>query len=683
MSEVLSPVSSFEALSAAIRCGADAVYFGAENFNARRNAKNFSLSKLCDLVKQCHKSGVKCYLTLNTLVSDKELEAALSLAMSAAKSGVDAFIVQDLGLARLLLKALPSVPLHASTQMSVHSKEALPQLKSLGFKRVVVSREMSKENLVEFCEAARSLGIEVESFVHGALCMCLSGQCYLSSVLGQRSGNRGLCAQPCRLAFSADKTERYDLSLKDLSLIEYIKELEQIGITSFKIEGRMKRTEYVAVATACVRYAADGKKIPDELKEMLEKVFSRNGFTDGYYLNKLGKEMFGRRTENDVKLSAEIFNATHELYRRERQSVGLTASVKAFVGKPLEIVFDDGNTIVATSGSLLEAAENKAADKDFVFSKLSKLGGSQYFLSSLEFETDGLCAVSSGEIGELRRKLVEMLDQKRSEIAPIEAESFEIEKGQRFEHQKLTIARFFDIKQIPDDLSSIDILAVRLEDRFEEVASLSDKVSLCVDIPRGMLKFSEAYAKRLEKARTLGFRFALCGNLAAFSLAKAAGLEIIADFGMNAFNSMSVNTLKTLGASMVVLSFECNVKDATRMSNPIPTGIITYGRLPLMVFRNCPNKNVSDCNKCNGNAALTDRKGIVFPVSCRNEFSELYNSRPLCIFDRKREFSELDFSVLYFTTESKEECQRVLRQNDQQILIEGEYTRGLYYKEVQ
>lgn len=683
MTEVLSPIAGFDTLNAAIRCGADAVYFGVGDFNARRNAKNFKSDDLLSVVSLCHKCGVKCFLTLNTLVSDKEIFKAEEVARTAASCGIDAFIVQDLGLAAILRKVAPTVPLHASTQMSIHSKEALKELKELGFKRVVVAREMSKSALKDFCTEAERLHIEVEAFVHGALCMCLSGQCFLSSILGQRSGNRGLCAQPCRLAFSADKSERYDLSLKDLSLIEHIKELENLGVKSFKIEGRMKRTEYVAVATACVRFAADGEVIPNNLVNLLEKVFSRNGFTDGYFTNKIGKEMFGRRTDADLKLSNEVLNETHELYRRERQSCKLFATIKAFVGKPLEISFSDGQNCVTEFGDTLEAAKLRAADKDFFFSKLSKLGGSCYYLSSIELETDGLCAVASSEIGELRRRLVARLDKIRSTIIPHKILPLEACEFARQNHEKFVIARFSSATQIPDDLNGINIISVPLEGDFEKAVQFSDKFSLCVDLPRGMMTTSSLYKKRLQKAKETGFRYALCGNLASLSMAKEVGLEIIADFGMNAFNSMSVQALMKLGANMVILSFECNLKDALKIGNPIPTGIITYGRLPLMIVRNCPNKNLGGCDKCNGKAELTDRKGIVFPVSCRGEFSEIYNSRPLCIFDRKNEFNRLDIQVLYFTTESKDECQKVIKLNNEQILVDGEYTRGLYYRDVQ
>ena len=310
--EVLSPVGSWEMLTAAVRSGANAVFFGAKDFSARRNAQNFTLEEIKQVVEYCHIRSVKAYLTLNILIKDNELEQAFNLAKTAYNYGIDGIIIQDLGLARILKQYLPNLTLHASTQMSVHSPSALPVLKSLGFRRVVVAREMSLADLKEFCTAAKEYDIEVEAFVHGALCMCLSGQCLLSAVLGSRSGNRGLCAGPCRLPFKAKGGTGYDLSLKDLSLIEYLNELKNIGVCSFKIEGRMRRPEYVAAATTACRRALDNGVLEVEISKMLSDVFSRSGFTDGYYANNLGKNMFGIRTKDDVNLSAAIIPQIHE-----------------------------------------------------------------------------------------------------------------------------------------------------------------------------------------------------------------------------------------------------------------------------------------------------------------------------------------------------------------------------------
>lgn len=249
--EILAPAGSFDSLTAAVRCGADAVYLGGRELNARRNAANFSDEELAQAVEYCHARGVKVYITLNTLVRDDEMETAMNAVRCACDVKADALILQDVGLTSLIRKAAPDMPLHASTQTSVQTLDGIKMLADMGFCRAVLPRELSKKEIEKI--AAQS-PIELEMFVHGALCMCLSGQCQLSAVLGSRSGNRGLCAQPCRLPFAADGGTGHDLSLKDMSLIEYLPELAQMGVLSFKIEGRMKRPEYVAAAvTACKR----------------------------------------------------------------------------------------------------------------------------------------------------------------------------------------------------------------------------------------------------------------------------------------------------------------------------------------------------------------------------------------------------------------------------------------------
>ena len=252
--EILAPAGSTDALIAGVRCGANAVYLGMKNINARRNAANFGTEELASAVKYCHERNVKVYVTLNILVSDEELETAVHTAEEAINAGADGFIVQDLGLAKILHEQFPKVRLHASTQCSVNSPEGFKALEEAGFVRAVIPREMSLEEIKEIRKAT---DMELELFVHGALCMSVSGQCYMSAMLGGRSGNRGLCAQPCRLPFSADESKSCDLSLKDLSLLSHLKEIEEAGVCSLKIEGRMKSEYYLATVINAYRRAMD------------------------------------------------------------------------------------------------------------------------------------------------------------------------------------------------------------------------------------------------------------------------------------------------------------------------------------------------------------------------------------------------------------------------------------------
>ncbi|MBE6799308.1 MAG: U32 family peptidase [Ruminococcaceae bacterium] len=683
MIEVLSPAGSVESVTAAVRAGADAVYFGAGSFNARRNAKNFTEADIGETVKYCRVRGVKTYLTLNTLVSDREKIDALKAAYTAAEKGVDALIVQDIGLADLLRHNIPKMSLHASTQMSVHSSEALYKLKEMGFSRVVPAREMDKKSLARLCVTAKELGLEVEVFVHGALCMCLSGQCYLSSILGGRSGNRGLCAQPCRLPFSVTNGVFNDLSLKDMSYIDHIAELGSMGVTSLKIEGRMKRPEYVAAATAAVRSAVDGNEVSKDIMTVLSGVFSRSGHTDGYFTDRLGKAMFGVRTDADEQLSKQVLTATHDLYRIERQSVALDGKLTVKKGEPVTLELRDGSLGVVMVGEEPEIAQTRAVTEEILRQKVEKLGGTPYYFKGLTIELDDGLAVSGSTLGGMRQKAVEALSELRADTASDIGEF--TTDGVVKPLEKATavkpgiVACFKSASQIPDDLSGVAAVVLPVETDFSKI-NLS--VPIIADIPRGVLHDGEKITERLKSAKANGVKAAMVGNLAAYEYAKSANLPTVAGFGLNIFNSNSLKTVADSGSKAALLSFECSMKDAVRMNGEIPKGIISYGRLPLMIFRNCPGKNGDGCKTCGGKCELTDRKGVTFPVMCRGEFSEMFNSRPVWIFDRENEMAGLDFQVLYFTDESKERAESVIRSAVGGLGPDCEHTRGLYYREV-
>ena len=300
--EILAPAGSQESLVAGVRCGANAVYLGGKVLNARRNAGNFNDEELENAVRYCHQRGVKVYLTMNTLCRDNEMDEAYNLVKKALSFGVDAFIVQDIGVIKMIKSCFPNARIHGSTQMSISTPEGVRALKEMGISRVVLPREMTVEEIAEIREKT---DLELEMFIHGALCMSVSGQCYLSAMLGQRSGNRGLCAQPCRLSFSADNSKSFDLSLKDLSLIRQLASIKKLGVVSLKIEGRMKRPEYIAAAVTAVKKAInDAYSIKDEI--MLKSVFSRSGFTQGYFNNEMNRDMFGTMQKDDVVAANDV-----------------------------------------------------------------------------------------------------------------------------------------------------------------------------------------------------------------------------------------------------------------------------------------------------------------------------------------------------------------------------------------
>jgi len=666
-----------EMLIAAVRSGADAVYMGFEDFNARRNADNFSKEEFTEAVKYCKARGVKVCLTLNTVLSDSELPRAFYAARDAYIAGIDAVITADIGLAGLLNKYLPELPLHASTQLTAHSISALPFLQKLGFCRVVASREMSREELREFVFEAKKLGMSVEVFVHGALCMCMSGQCYLSAMLGGRSGNRGLCAGPCRLPFAVEGGTGYDLSLKDLSLIGYIDELTEMGVESLKIEGRMKRPEYVAAATAVCRKTVDREDCR-ELRETLEQVFSRSGFTDGYYTSRLGRDMFGIRTKEDAALSASVLNSIHELYRRERQNVHITGEFSLPAeGINATLSVSDGEHTVTVEGDKAEAAKTRPADPTFLRSKLEKTGGTPFIFDDISFSLGEGLTIGGAALGEMRREALERLLSLRAESVSrwSNAEPIFHESQKRTKEGRL-LGVFSHISQLPSNLSALCAVAVPIEENFE---SLSLDIPLYVTLPRGIE--NEKYLRsRLEIAKQKGIEFAFCGNIAAVTLCLKVGIKPWFDFSMNIFNSQSAAEAARLGAGAITLSAEARFDMINAIDCPVPSAYIAYGRLPLMLTRNCPQKNGGGCENCRGE--ITDRKGISFPIRHRGGYSELYNSRPIYLAERLDEFS-CDYAVLLFTTETQEECERIIYRYERGLSAEGDYTRGLYYRGVE
>ena len=403
--EILAPSGSMESVRAAVRCGADAIYLGGKEFSARANATNFTDEELCEAVRYCHLNGVAVHQAINTLATDGQLSEVVKTAKRSAEIGVDAFIIQDLGVAAEIRKAVGNIPLHASTQMSIHSEEGVLLAKDLGFSRVVVSRELSFKEIEHLC----TLGIEIECFVHGALCMSVSGQCYMSAMIGSRSANRGLCAQSCRLPFSAKKGVDYNaLSLKDLSYIEHIRELELIGVASLKIEGRMKRPEYVAGAVTACRKALDGQT-PDT--DTLKAVFSRSGFTDGYYCNRTGREMFGTRQKEDVVAAEKVLPELRELYKNEIKSREIYFSARIKKNSPVLLSASADGAEFSVSGNIPQSAEKKAIDSEYVSRQLSKLGDTVFSLGGIDCDIDDGLFLPASEINELRRNAVSGLSE--------------------------------------------------------------------------------------------------------------------------------------------------------------------------------------------------------------------------------------------------------------------------------
>lgn len=672
--EILAPAGSPQALIAAVRSGADAVYLGIKGLNARRSAENFDDDQLKEAVAYCHKHNVKVHLTLNTLVSDGELEKAQEAVRLACESGVDAIIVQDIGLAELIHRNAPEMTLHASTQMSVQTAAGLKRLKKLGFTRAVLPRELSKEEIKKLCENSP---IELECFVHGALCMCVSGQCLFSAVLGSRSGNRGACAQPCRLPFGVENGTGHDLSLKDLSLIDYIAEMAEMGVCSFKIEGRMKRPEYVAAAVKACRNSVDGVA-DNALRDDLRSVFSRSGFTDGYYRNKLGYDMFGIRRKDDVTAASGVLKKLEKLYEKEKADTVVDFAFTALKDEPISLAARAGTKNVFAEGDIPQLAMNKATTAEAVYNQLSKVGGTRFVCGDIDIELDDGLFIPVSELNRLRREVIEKLDEDKAQVKSFTPEFIKIQP--HVPGKKRLICRFADIDNIPENWDYIEQVIVPLGDERKVKKSL--RVS--VEVPRGIFSDDEKILEKLKNAKEFGITEAWAGTLDGIALIQKAGLKPNAFIGSNVFNSLSVKTLENMGVNRILLSPELTLAQAQAIGGDAPRGVFAYGRLPLMLTRNCPQKNGKSCTECRRSGKLTDRRGIDFPIDCRSGCSEILNSVPVYMADRLSEIRNMDFMLLYFTDENKEKTSLVIHDYIKgSKKPHGEFTRGLLYRGVE
>ncbi|MFV0402086.1 MAG: peptidase U32 family protein [Oscillospiraceae bacterium] len=774
-----------ESLLAAVRCGCDAVYLGGKRLNARQGAQNFDEAQLSEAVSHCHARDVAVHMAINTIVYDRELKEAEAAIRQAAAAGVDALIIQDLAVARIARECAPGIALHASTQMAVHNLEGVGVLAELGFSRVVLARELSLGEIAHICGHSP---IEVECFVHGALCMSVSGQCYLSAALGGReekgergrSGNRGSCAQPCRLPFCSKNSESA-LSLKDMSYIEQLPQLEALGVASVKIEGRLKRPEYVAAAvTACVE-ARDGQP-PD--MEPLRAVFSRSGFTDGYLDGKLGDGMFGTRRKEDVAAAGPVLRDLEKLYKEEKPRVPVDFALTVASGQPVRlIVRDDAGNEVACEGAPPQDALTAPLSEERASSLLSKTGGTPFSVRNVTTKIgDGLMVPASalnalrrdclsellalreapkskpftpfdwsraggktgqssetGTLPELSaesgetfrfqppRGQADCLDKQAGrasetgimpELSGAKGETFRFQpprgqagcldkqagrasetgimpelsgaKGETFRFQPPrgqagypdkragrasetgimpVRVRLSSPEQLTDGLAAAaDWLILPLNSAGDISARFREKTILelprIVFSPRVMAEIRE----QLQKAGTLGYRHLLGGNLSAVALAKEESFLLHGDFPLNAVNALAAGELEKLGFADITIGLEGSL--SSKM--PLQSGLLVYGHLPLMVFRNHP------AGMQGADGFLIDRKRIKFPVRREVESSVLYNGTPLWLGDRQGKLGSFAFTTLWFSDESPGQCVEILRLYREEKAFPGPFTRGLY-----
>ena len=682
--EILAPVGSEEMLRAAVFSGADAVYLGFSGFNARTGAGNFDADSLQEAVRFCHARGVAVHVALNTTVYGTELPALEQAIRAVAASGADAVICQDLAVATLIGKIAPQLPRHGSTQMSVHTLQGALELKELGFTRVVLARELS---LPEVEHITKHCGIETECFVHGALCMCVSGQCYMSAFLGGRSGNRGSCAGPCRLPFEANPLPEgkpgrlHHLSLKDNSVIDKLDRMQAVGVASAKIEGRLRTPEYVAAAVSACLAGREGRAYD---RDLLKNAFSRSGFTSGYLDGKIDGTMFGVRSEADAELTKKTLPMLRELYRRERSRVPVQMKLEIEEGgEKLTVTDADGNKAFAYGDAEPQPARTDPTES--LNRSLTKTGGTPFTAEKITVEMDGgPWFIPGSAVNELRREALDALLKKREVLRPWPTtEEHVAALPQRTLPPRRTLrARFESWEQVPERaLDGIEylILPIAQADRVPR----EWRAKTLLELPRVMFgALEQDTARRIAATQDAGFAGYEVSNIAHLRLCR--GLPMTGGFGLNITNNVAAQFYAEQGLSSLLILPEVKDSDIasiapTRNGKPVPTGVMIYGHMPLMLTRACPLQNIHDCAHCDKTGVLTDRKAKKFPVRCGLGVRTIYNPVPIYMGDKPGALA-VDYGVAYFTLESREEAAQILDSIRTHAPFEGDFTRGLYFK---
>lgn len=683
--ELLAPAGSPEALRAAVQAGADAVYLGSSDMNARRNAKNFDPEQLAQAVTYCHLRGVKVYLTMNTLLTDRELPQALALGRRAWGLGIDAVLVQDLGLAKLLRESCPGLPLHASTQMTVCDLAGIRACAEMGIERVVLARELPRGELETLC---RRSPLPLEVFVHGALCQSYSGQCAFSALVGERSGNRGLCAQPCRLPYQQKDAGGYPLSLKDLCLIDHVQELAELGVASLKLEGRMKRPEYVYWVTKI--YAdvlRDGRAPTRDERQILTDVFSR-GFTQDYYLDRPGPRMQGTRPEAPAG-PEDLFAQARQAYTQgEHRQIPVTLEAAAEPDRPLTVTARDpeGHQVTAL-GQVPEAALKRASTAEQLETQLRKTGGTVYTPAAVRVRIAPGLSVPHSAINALRREALKALDSART-LPPIQTpvtdytipHAASLETGApRF---SISVRRLGQLSPALLEACALVYLPCQeIAAHPEETARLVrdwPKIQFAAVLPRLAWEREQSRLRtELEAARAAGITQALLGQIGQLPLVRSLDLLPRGDHSLGLLNSLTAQVLAALGFRSAAGSIEARLEQLRDLEKPLELELLAYGRLPLMLTQQPLFRQ---------GGVLEDRKGQHFLLrEVWGGRTELYNGQVLWWADQLGDLAAAGASWLRldFLDEDAGECARVLAayQSGEAPPPSG-FTRGLYRRGV-
>ena len=662
--ELLSPAGSREAFEAAIEGGADAIYIGGASFNARINAKNFTDGDMREAVRLAHTYGVKVYQTVNTMVLGRECDELSASVVRSAEAGIDAFIVSDLGAAALIHRTLPDMPLHASTQMSIHNAAGARMLEEYGFSRVVPARELSREDIATL---VKNNPLEVEIFIHGAMCVSHSGQCLFSSLVGGRSGNRGLCAQPCRLPYAAGGCkgcDKYPLSLKDMSLAGHVREIIDSGVASLKIEGRMKSPEYVRGVTRIWRRLLDeGRDATRVDMDELAALFSRGGFSDGYYERKIDRKMLGVRSDEDKQASREV-----DKFNKITRKIPLDMNVRLCEGEPMALALTSCGKSVEVTGEIVQKAINAPLDKAAVTRSLSKLGDSVFVLQNIEVDIDGGVMVPVSQMNALRRAGVEALQAMLADAPRYKVCKAEpcVPVGQR---KNRRVARFLSAGQISDKARGYFDICLLPLDKFAENGSRTDGF---VMPPVVFDSESHRVDGLLQKAVNFTPKYAVVSNLGQIELVRRhfPDINLIGDFRFNIGNDETVAFFEGLGFESAIASAELTLPQIRDLRGSV--GAIVYGRIPLMTLEKCVIKELygdsrsreAACEVCtDGRAEMRDRRGFVFPVVREYPHRNIVlNSLPTGMSDKQDELDRARVTDQHFifTVESADEVDGVV-----------------------
>ncbi len=680
--ELLAPAGEFESLVMAVQNGADAVYVGGNMFSARRSAVNFDLAELTRAVDYCHLRGAKLYLAVNTLIKEFELLDICRYLEDIYRIGVDAVIIQDMGVFSLVRKYLPELSINASTQMTVNSAAGAKELERLGAKRVVLARELSAKEIKKIKEQTN---IELEVFVHGALCMSYSGQCLMSSMLGGRSGNRGACAQPCRLPYTllCDGKVVTDamplLSPKDLCLVKRLDEVRQSGADSLKIEGRMKSPEYVGMVTKVYRAALSGELSDKDAEEMLS-LFSRGGSSFGYFDGRKFRDMMNYEEGSKISASREVEKKIHETVRGENIKMPVSMEFGAKVGEPISLKMRSGEKEVCISGPLAEAAINRPTEAVRIKEQLEKLGQTPFGSDEVAVNTDGKSAVGIGAINALRREAAEKLSEMicasyRREARSVEPDVSVIKR----EKKEPVLCVYVTNEEQYNAVKKVGGCDIYLP--YELYISKMDKDAVCVlpELPKEGEKLNIPEGVRV-----------MVNNIGQFEVAR--GGEILGGHRLNVYNSVAATAFGDFGASVLTVSPELNLKEIKELAQNSDASfeVIAYGHLPLMLMENCVIKSAHRCECKEKNFALRDRKGIDFPILTENCRNIVLNSCPIYMADRIEDIKSLqiDRIRLSFTVENPDLCCIIISEYKKALagqVVKSpryEYTRGHFYRGV-